>query len=239
MNRTAASLLLAVTALTTPSLLQASDAPLGELVAYQQDVVHIPAGSLRQNAVDALGVTFTEQDRVRTLAGSSATVALADGSSVQLLERSLLRFDGAAALDTEEGRVLFEIQEQGTGSGMTVSSRTVVIGVKGTRFIVDADEEGMALYMDEGLVEMTTTSGAFLRYKEEVLAQFEEFRREQLAAYAQFLKDRGIDPYERIERLEVGAGQAVRVVDDLLMEIETPPDIVELFERLSAQHAGS
>jgi len=82
---------------------------------------------------------------VRTGAGARAELQLGDERTARIYERSLLRIGpdagaGVGSLDLDAGASLFDLVRRVTGGGFDVHTPEIIVSVKGTRFLVTADD---------------------------------------------------------------------------------------------------
>ncbi|HEU4428205.1 MAG TPA: FecR family protein [Myxococcota bacterium] len=82
---------------------------------------------------------------VRTGAGARAELQLGDERTARLYEHSLLRVGpdagpGVGSLDLDAGASLFDLVRRVTGGGFDVRTPEIIVSVKGTRFLVTANE---------------------------------------------------------------------------------------------------
>lgn len=133
----------------------------GVVASFEGSVTVHPNGSVRGRAVAAKGEPVAVGDLVRTRGGSKAVVQLVDGSRVMLEADSTLRLVGLSELEPQKGRVLFDIKTQGKVSGVVVQTPTAVLGVKGTRFLVEPQDGGARVYLKEGELAISAKQGEF------------------------------------------------------------------------------
>jgi len=107
------------------------------------------------------GAALNEGDVVRTAAGSHAMLRLADGSAVELNERTELAVRAAwsgESIHLERGDVLVEAAKQRRGH-LRVVTRDSVVSVKGTVFAVSSGAGGTLVSVVEGSVAVDQSGG--------------------------------------------------------------------------------
>ncbi|HUP21371.1 MAG TPA: FecR domain-containing protein [Thermoanaerobaculia bacterium] len=98
-------------------------------------------------------------DTVRSAGGASALVQLADGSMVEVAERSsfsVARRPRGLQLRVDRGSVIVEASEQGPGS-LGVTTEEMLVAVKGTIFAVSHGSKGSRVSVIEGEVAVETS----------------------------------------------------------------------------------
>jgi hypothetical protein len=113
----------------------------------------IPEGAL------AAGATLGEGETVRTGPSTRAMLRLADGTTVELNERTELFVHAAwsgATIRLQRGDVIVQAAKQRRGS-LRVESRDSVASVKGTIFAVSSGMAGSLVSVVEGSVEVSQT----------------------------------------------------------------------------------
>ncbi len=104
-----------------------------------------------------VGDGLTEAEIVRTAAGSRAVLRLADGTRVELNQRTELALRGAwsgSTIQLHHGDVIVQAAKQRRGH-LRVVTRDSVASVKGTIFAVSAGAAGSLVSVVEGAVDVT------------------------------------------------------------------------------------
>ncbi|MEO5657456.1 MAG: FecR family protein [Nitrospiria bacterium] len=139
----------------------------GARILSIRGLVEVQSASAGRWTAAAPAVTMQPGDALRTGAQSSAVLQI-DGARMTLHETTLLRIPAAAnTVSTasalpfrhpwlEAGRALFDVTPQKPAQGFSVRTPTLVAGVKGTVFEVVAEGDEQAVYVWEGLVEVSS-----------------------------------------------------------------------------------
>ncbi len=146
----AAALLLAVAYLGRDAIdgMMAPGGPRATVVSAEGGVYHLPVGSL-----DA-GAAIGEHESVRTGPGAHAVLRLADGSIVDVNERTELFVTAAwsgQAIHLQRGDIIVKAAKQRRGH-LRVLTHDSIASVKGTVFAVSAGMGGSVVSVVEGSV---------------------------------------------------------------------------------------
>ena len=160
-------------------------------------------------------------DRVETGAGGTVVLQLSPHLVCSVGERSQVTMEELqratagngqiTRLNVSQGSVAAQV-DPGTGQDVTVHTPTAVAAVRGTEFIVEADEDSAAVLVNEGSVAVENEAGdtaeveagnkivsdaeglhqsileAFEQQKFEIIAQFRELRRANFEHYTEQLR---------------------------------------------------
>jgi len=154
---------------------------------------------------------------VRTYANSKARIKLADDSKILVTESATLEFSDEQNLFVKDGRVLFSINKRDAIKSLNILTKTAVIGVKGTVFLVEANGDEAMLHLREGEVEVKSLAEGFEDFK----AEYEKFKRDYLKEFSEFK-----------QTLSIKSGTTISIGKKGLKEVETPSKIDKLFEEL-------
>lgn len=126
----------------------APSGPRATVVSVSGEAYALPGGALRT------GSLLEEGEVVRTAAGSRAMIELADGSLVEINQRTELALRGAwsgTTIRLDRGDVIVQAAEQRRGH-LRVETRDSVASVKGTIFAVSSGTAGSVVSVVAGAV---------------------------------------------------------------------------------------
>jgi hypothetical protein len=192
---------------------------LGNITDYEGKVTLHKEGSPRGKKVKRAPTEIKSGQFIRTYAGSKARVKLVDDSKILVTEKSTLEFEDDQNLSVQNGQVLFSINKREATRSLNIITKTAVIGVKGTAFLVDIDEEleeGI-LHLQEGEIEVKSLAEEFEDFK----AEYEQFKKSYLKEFEDFKKT-----------MSIKSGTTLSLSSKGLKEIATPEHIEALFKEL-------
>ena len=173
------------------------------------------------------GDPLFEGERISTAKDASVFIEYRDGSKVLLKPGTELYMEKEKLVSLAKGRALFRMLKQSI-KRFRVRIRTVTIGVRGTTFLTDADEDNTAVYLKEGRLNILSEEGDFKRYKKQELDEFERYK-EEFEEYKRKLEEEFI---EYVKEFEMEGGTAISIKDNEVRDIAMPPDVEEDFDLL-------
>jgi len=211
---------------------------VGQINHTEGKVLHYSAGSARGKRVKTPGTQLQEGDSVATKRASQADVAFVDGNRVIVQENSILEVKQLAEMEVKNGTVLFDIRKRGELRGFEVTSGTVTMGVRGTRFAVRSKEGRLEVGVTEGKIEVSSSTGPLRKRKP--LTMEEQFRQQQEQMRQDFDKTVGqmeaqfeeskrlmaAGDFEAVEKIDLEAGMAL-VIQGSDVWLAAVPDWIE------------
>lgn len=219
--------------LTAPNFLYAAE-QAGTISSYKGTVRVYKEGAVRGSKVKKEGYEIYVKDLIKTKRRALAYIDLEDKSKVILKGNSIMEIEGIKGLNVKEGRVLFRIKKQKKIRGLRVKSKSVVIGVKGTEFLVDAGEDDLKVYLKEGRLNVESPEGEFKRYKKKEKEEFEDFKKEKIKEFEEYKKELEEEFIEYVKEFEMEGGTAIVIKGDEVRDTALTDEIEEefrLFER--------
>lgn len=143
------------------------------LILSTEGIVKVKDGIRKHKA--SRGVQLSENNLLLTSKNSSAVVGMRDGSKVVLDANSILKFVSNNELQQKSGAAYYEIASRDVKNRLKVSTDFAIIGIKGTKFIVNADKT-KNLLLKEGKVGVASPSGKFSLYKDKEMSEYELYK---------------------------------------------------------------
>jgi hypothetical protein len=148
----------------------------GRILKVEGDVQVINEhGEVRKSGKSWLLVK--ELDTIETGKGGKAVVQFTDGALSVLDEKSRLRIEKTNWLSHLGGKIYFTFRKV-FGEPRKVKSKFATIGVRGTTFIVQDDEKGKGVALQEGQLEVESPGEAFEIHKQKAMSEFEAFKQQ-------------------------------------------------------------
>lgn len=150
---------------------------LGEVVAVKGTVKLKTEKSIKKVKIDA-GYTLQSGDMIISSKDSYAKLKMKDDSLIVLDKNSIIRFLSSSELKQERGKIYYKITHKEVKNPLHVRTNFAIIGIKGTVFIVKAEEKKEVL-LQKGVVEISSIKEEFALYKKRVNDEFKKFKETQ------------------------------------------------------------
>lgn len=171
------------------------------IVEYQGKVTIHQVGSPRGDKVSETPISVDYTQKIRTYSNSKARIKLRDGSKILVAEKATLDFRDERNIEVHNGRVFFSINKRDAAKSLNIITKTAVIGVKGTRFMVEANDGTATVHLDEGVVEVETVE----QFKDKMMSEFEAYKRQLNKEFKEYKKVMTMRSGETISVGENGA----------------------------------
>lgn len=146
----------------------------GHILKVDGDVEIINAQGESRKADDSR-LIIREMDTIVTRKGGKAVVQFTDGALSVLNEKSSLRVEKTSWISHLGGKIYFTFRKV-FGEPRKVKSKFATIGIRGTTFIINDDEDGSSVSLQEGLLDIESPGEAYEIHKQKVVDEFEAFK---------------------------------------------------------------
>lgn len=170
------------------SILSAS-AVVGSVEKVDGSVKVKNEGSIKKSKLK-VGQNIKEGDLVTTARNGKTVIKLVDGSNIVLDVSSSVHFAANNQVDQKGGKIFYNITTRDAKNSLKVKTPFAIIGIKGTTFVVNANEGKQSVALKEGKIGVASITEQFNLYRKEVLAQYNAYVNEQMAGFDKF---RGIE----------------------------------------------
>lgn len=206
---------------------------VGMVKKVKGTVKRLEAGAIKKTKVTS-GDQLQEGDMVMTYGSASALLELYDGSNIVLDEGAMIQFAGMEAVEHREGAIYYDIIQRNSQNSLKITTPFAIIGIKGTTFIVNADEHPNVA-LKEGVIGIESLKEEFELHRKKVLHEFELYKMKEQAAFEEYKKAQDAHIVEYVKAFELEAGNSVYFDDERVDEL--PMDEVhkkqfEYFEQL-------
>lgn len=176
----------------------------------------------REGSVKKINVTkgtkILKGDMVTTTSTASALLKLIDGSKLVLDKSSSIYFENLNKAEQKSGSVYYKITSRTAGNSLDVKTPFAIIGIKGTTFIVNAEQEDSSIALKEGKIGISSMKEEFELYRKKVLEEFNNYKNEQQAAYEAYLRELAGEKPELVKSFDLTAGNRVSFNDKKVVE---------------------
>ncbi len=173
-------------------------------------------------------------DMLITPAGAMLELRLFDGSTIILNGDSRLTFTSPDELEQGQGSVYYNIRPRLAERRLSVKTEFVVIGVKGTTFVVATRPDDQRVSMKEGLVGVEALVGEFELYREKELDEFQRYQMEMRREFEQYKAEQQREFIAFVREFELGASRSVSFDDNKAFEQANDEKVEAEFQRFEA-----
>lgn len=184
---------------------------------------------VRGKKVKEKGHDLLVSDTIKTKRAALAHIDFIDKSKVVMKGNSILEIQGIKTVEIGKGRVIFNIKEQDRLQGMEVRMKSVVIGVKGTKFLVDYSDDKVQVFLKEGSLNVKAVKDSFIRYRKKEIDEFEEYKKERKKAFQEYVEEQEYQFKEFIKEFDMRGGTAIVIDQGVLSDMEITDDIEQEF----------
>jgi len=180
------------------SVIFAADMIIGNITAVEGIVKVKHENSIKKTKVKS-GSVILAGDLITTMQGASAKLDLKDNSLVVLDENSTIVFHLASNISQNSGKIYYKISSKDAIDALSIKTPFAIIGIKGTEFIISADEKESSVMLREGIIGVQSIKEEFSLYRKSIQEKFDDFKSEQESAYNNY-KQRQESQFEFIKQ---------------------------------------
>jgi hypothetical protein len=206
----------------------------GKVTRTKGKVYYHENNSVRSKRIKKGPQNLYVADIVRTKKDSKAFLTLTDDSKLVMDENSIIHFNGVKQISAEQGIVLFDIKKQGDLKGLKITTKTAVIGIKGTQFVIDTNNDSLKLYMKEGLVNVEAVNEGTFEHHLKSEQSYKDYLKDMLTSFSEYKKKQDEEFVEFVKSIDVPENKAISINGNKLEDIEIPDHIQEQFRLLDA-----
>lgn len=231
------SIYCAALAAILPMHVWAADGDLRVIKTEGQVEVLDAKGQVRERA--RAGTVLGAGETIRTAENSKAAVRSKVGDTFILDAAAAARVRSEKnALQQLIGKVMY-LFTPGLHVERTVQVQTAVIGIRGTTFVVNAEQDKAAVGLREGVLEVTSTQEGFNVYQRKEMDEFEAFKQRDREKVKEMKKE-----YEKYraqvkeefvafkKSLQLNANQSLSIAGDKAVISSLDEDSIKAMQRL-------
>jgi hypothetical protein len=203
----------------------------GNIERFEGKVILYPFGSVKGKPA-ANNLNFNVKDSIRTFQKSIAFLKFIDDSKIVLEENSILYVRDITNLNVKKGKVVFEIQKQGNKEGVKIATKTAIIGVKGTKFLLSVNNDEINVVLKEGEISVKAVKGDFKRYVKKEEEDFDKFVKDTKESYEDYKKKMQEEFVEFVKEFTMKDEMAVTIKGNEVKNIDVK-DFEQEFELLN------
>ncbi len=195
--------------------------PVATIVTIEGKAKILPTYSIKKHRAKA-GEGLLKGDKLITYANTTVLIKLLDESKIILNENVEMVLSSDTTIRQESGEVYYRISKRTKNLGLKVETPFSIIGIKGTEFLVNFENEGQVA-LNEGLVDIASPGDNFELYQEKVLSDFEKYQQKQ---------DADFEAYKRKTEDKIAAYvQSFELQSNKMLRFSSPSDCKERCEK--------
>jgi len=158
--------------------------PIATIILIEGKAKILPANSIKKHRA-IVGEGLLDGDKLIAYANTKVLITLLDDSKVILNENAELLLSSNTNFQQKGGEIYYNITKRGKSRGLKVETPFSIIGIKGTEFIVNFEDQGH-IALNEGLVGITSPGADFELYQEKKLSDFEKYQQQQKQGFEEY-----------------------------------------------------
>ncbi|MCA1927742.1 MAG: FecR family protein [Calditerrivibrio sp.] len=201
----------------------------GQIEKFDGKVIVYKSGSIKGSPAKK-GFELHKGDSVRTFSKSNAYIKFVDDSKMVLTENSTMYIKEIKMVNLKVGKVVSEIQKQENKEGVKIATKSAIIGVKGTRFLVNVDKDGVDVVLKEGKINVQSVKGEFKSYLKEQEEDFNKFVEETKKDYDEYKKKMEEEFIEFVKEFTLEGEMAVSIKRNEVKKLKDTSEFDDEFE---------
>lgn len=140
---------------------------VGKVDEFRGKVDKLERGQVRPQALSIENIRLSVGDVIRTKSDGMAKVSFIDGNRIELgplTKLSITDYQQVKSINVARGRVLFDIEKLKPGEGFEIRTPTAILGVKGTRFLIDVAPTSTLVVVFSGAVRISPINNLSVSY---------------------------------------------------------------------------
>jgi len=223
-------LILAILIISTSAF---ASQPAGVVKSFEGKVLLYDGISPRGEAVTKVDTNLFVKNKVAVKRNAQAILSLISGDKIAMTSGSLMTIKDMEVFEPGVGKVIFHIKKRGKASGVKVGLKSSIIGVKGTKFLIETDENGKSnVYLKEGKIGVESTEGDFKKYGTPEIDEYEAYVRQMAGDYDEYMTELEEEAVEFLKSFDMEPGQAVSIDGNEVKDLEFTDEIDAQFELL-------
>lgn len=222
------SILMATMAIaSTPEVVSAV---IGQVQKVDGSVKVKSNGSFKKSRIKS-GYEIKSGDLITTSKKANAVLKLVDGSILVIDASSTIHFKDEKNAEQTKGKIFYKITSRNAKNSLKVKTPFAIIGIKGTTFIVSADENASSVKLQEGLIGIQSLKEDFKLYRKEQEKKFNDFKSEQNKGFEEFKQKQKDEAAQITKEFDLHAGNTVSFSDETVNEKAWSQDDEDEFQR--------
>jgi len=204
----------------------------GHIEKFEGKVILYPYGSVRGISAKN-NLEFKVKDSIRAFQKSTAFIKFIDQSKIVLNENSILYVKDIQNLNLKNGKVVFEIQKQDDKQGIKIATKTAIIGVKGTKFLINVNKDEVDVILKEGEITVSAVKGEFKRYLKKEEEDFNKFVQDTKQDYEEYKKKVQEEFVEFVKEFTMKDEMAISIKGKEVRDLKDTKEFDDEFELLN------
>ncbi|MEF3192294.1 MAG: FecR family protein [Campylobacterales bacterium] len=202
-------------------------APVGTLVSLTGGARLFTKGVVAPTTAEA-GMALQVGQTLKTRLASKANVKLTDNTKIIVGPNSALELIEEKKIAATGPKILFKVSKQTDTKGLTITTPSAIIGVRGTTFLVSSEGDHQTIYLKEGELSIKPWKGQFKSYLESMQAEFAEYAKEFDEYKANIMKEYA----HYVDEVTMKGGMAISIDGNNVRATKITPEIEAAFQEL-------